>query len=159
MKLIPLSKGKFAKVDDCDFVMLNGLSWHLHQRGEVYYAVTLKFMGIGKYKMHRLLLGLTHKDGIIVDHIDGDGLNNQRSNLRIVTTQQNGFNRRNNINSFSKYKGVNYHKKQKTFRANIKINGKPIFIGNYKSEIDAARAYNEKAKELFGEFANINIIK
>ena len=90
------------------------------------------------------------------DHIDGNPLNNQKSNLRNATKSQNGMNRKSNRNSSSKYKGISWNKQNKKWRGEIQKNKKRYGLGYFKSEIEAARAYNKKALELFGEYARLN---
>ena len=95
-----------------------------------------------------------------VDHVDRDTKNNSLSNLRWVTNQQNGMNAsKTKSNTSSKYKGVYWDKQNKKWRSHIMIAGKRIHLGSFNSEEEAARNYNEKAIELFGEFASINIIE
>lgn len=112
--------------------------------------------------MHRFLMNIHPGDLQFVDHIDGNKLNNQISNLRIVTRQQNQFNQRINARKHSsKYKGVlwyDYHGTAK-WLAGIRFQRKRYHIGLFTNENDAARAYNVKAIELFGEYAQLNIIE
>ncbi len=141
MKEIQLTKGKVALVDDEDFECLN--------------------------KMHRLIMNVSDPK-IQIDHIDGNGLNNQKFNLRQCSSSQNSMNRRKLINTSSKYKGV--HKrtratKKKTYNywvAAIKVLGKLIFLGYFPftpdGEIQAALKYNKAAIKYKKEFAKINII-
>ena len=91
-----------------------------------------------------------------VDHIDGDRKNNKLSNLRWATPKENGANKTKRANTSSKYKGVHFNKKMLKWQANLRTNGKTYHIGCYNNEQDAARAYDEKAIEFFGEFAKIN---
>ena len=93
-----------------------------------------------------------------VDHIDRDPKNNSLSNLRWATNQQNGMNRTKQNNTSSPYKGVYWNKQHKKWQSNIKFNGKSIYLGLFNSEEAAARKYDQKAIELFGEFASINNI-
>ena len=102
--------------------------------------------------MHKLITG--YKE---TDHIDGNGLNNQRGNLRSVTDSQNQMNRK-NIRGTSKYKGVYWNKANKKWLARITINQKNIYIGYFLYEHNAAHAYNFKATELYGEYASLNPI-
>lgn len=97
---------------------------------------------------------------IICDHKDGDTLNNQRYNLRIVTKSQNNCNRISHRKSVSKYKGVSYDKSRSKWQSHIKDTKtkKHIFIGRFNNEQDAAIAYNNKASELHGEYARLNTI-
>lgn len=103
--------------------------------------------------MHRLILSAG--EGDIVDHINGDGLDNRRSNLRIVTTQQNAFNQKHHGGS-SRHKGVSYRSDTGTWRAYITMDGVRRYLGNFASEDDAALAYNNEAARLFGEYAKLN---
>ena len=91
-----------------------------------------------------------------VDHIDGDRKNNNLSNLRWATAEENQRNRLKQKNTSSIYKGVTYSKKNKKWEARIRINGKNKFIGYFKNEEDAGRAYDEKALQLFGDYAKLN---
>lgn len=111
--------------------------------------------------MHRLILGLTDPK-IEADHIDHDGLNNQRSNLRATTKRQNRYNSRKDSNSLSKYRGLRLTsrkwrgKNYRYWQARIMKDGISYHLGLFKNEEEAARAYDVKAKELFGEYANLN---
>ena len=107
------------------------------------------------YRAHRLIY-LYHYGYLpkFLDHIDGDQLNNNIENLRAVTLSQNQWNRKKIKITSSKYKGVT--KRSKKWEVCIKINKKSIYLGLFNSEIDAAIAYNEKAIELFGEYAKLN---
>jgi hypothetical protein len=161
MKEIQLTKGKIAFVDDADYEELNGYKWRLMPRPNGrFHVYRKKYIGAGKsvtIYLHQHLMG-TYGTGIQVDHRDGDGLNNQRDNLRKATNQQNQFNRHTyaHQNNSSKYKGVHLRKDTKKWSAQIKINQKVIRLGCFESETEAALAYNVKAKELFGEFACLN---
>lgn len=97
-------------------------------------------------------------NGMFTDHKDGDGLNNQRSNLRVCTIQQNNRNQRPRKGCSSSYKGVCYHKQIKRWRAYIDVDRKRINLGCYGDELSAAKAYNQEAQNLFGEFAKLNEI-
>jgi hypothetical protein len=142
-----------ALVDDEDFEKISQYKWHIDKCRQYFYAQAyIKINGRHKhFLMHKFLT--RHKQ---TDHIDGNGLNNQRRNLRAATTQQNQMNRKPLTNCTSRYKGVSYHKRGKIWQAYIKINGKTIHLGSFRLEIDAAKAYNKKAVELFGEFAKLN---
>lgn len=105
--------------------------------------------------MHRAIL--KPQKGKEVDHKDGDGLNNQKNNLRLATKSQNNQNqKRPHKNSTSKYKGVSWDKNHKKWLSQIKINYQNIYLGLFDCEIEAANKYNQKARELFGEFACLN---
>ena len=155
---IPLTQGKVALIDDDMYDRVSRFNWIAHKNGRMYYAesafqVNLKFVTLS---MHRLVMG--YPDGNI-DHINHDGLDNRRENLRVCTVAQNGMNRQKNVNGSSKYRGVRYVGKVNRWRANIKLNGKKINVGSFLTEIEAALAWNKKALELFGEFANLNVIE
>lgn len=104
--------------------------------------------------MHReVMLAAAHER---VDHINHDTLNQQRSNLRICTTGQNGANRQIQVNNTSGYKGVDWHKRHGKWRTQVQVNGKSVHIGVYNSPVDAALAYDRAAIEYNGEFALTN---
>jgi hypothetical protein len=154
VRLIPLTQGKFAIVDEEDYPELSRHTWHLNScnKGPVQYAArTSKGKAI---LMHRFLTNAP-KD-LCVDHIDHNGLNNTKRNLRLCTHAQNQKNIRSKRGSTSKYKGVSFRKKINRFIAEVSLKGKRYYLGCYKDEVDAAKVYDKKAKELFGEFAYLN---
>jgi hypothetical protein len=162
MKTIPLSQGLFALVDDADFEELSKYKWHAKKSRNTWYASRYVSYKHGKQEnmlMHRQLLPSATE----VDHKDGDGLNNQRYNLRVATTGQNLRNRSSTIGS-SGYKGVSWHKSHSCWRAYIgspkgsfKYDGTPRrYLGHFKTKEEAALAYDAAAKQLFGEFAKLN---
>lgn len=153
MKQIPLSKGSVALVDDADYDSMIRHSWHLQTSGT---SDRLYARNGNRQMMHRLILGLNPGDVREADHIDGDGLNNQRSNLRVVTHSENLRNTLRYRGSFSKYKGVWYDKRNKRYRAAVMHQGNTITAGSFKAEEDAATAYNFAAYELFGELGKYN---
>jgi len=106
--------------------------------------------------MHRFIVGCA--EGLQVDHIDGNGLNNLRENLRICSNNQNQYNQRPRTNGSSRFKGVSWHKNEKVWQATIKFNGRQTWLGQFNSEERAAMAYNEAARRMFGEFALLNIV-
>jgi hypothetical protein len=107
--------------------------------------------------IHRLVMDAPK--GMYVDHINGNALDNRKSNLRLCTNAQNCRNTGPYLNNKSGYRGVCWHKRDKQWRAQIKHNGKVIWIGGYQDKEEAARAYDNKALELQGEFANLNFPK
>jgi len=155
MKEINLTQGLVALVDDKDFKALNRHKWNALKHGDICYAVrTIAVSGKRtSLYMHVEIMG---KKGI--DHIDHNGLNNQRNNLRFCTVSENMMNRSKQENASSIYKGVCFHKITGKWMAHIRINGKRIHLGLFISEVDAAKAYNAKAIELFCGFAHLNII-
>ena len=154
-KKIPLTQGMFALVDDEDFKELSKHKWHIRKKKYTFYArARIEIDGNRKLVyMHRIIMDAP-KDRQI-DHKNGDGLDNQRSNLRFCTNGQNQHNRRKGKGT-SKYKGVHWLKDNKRWRASIGFNKKLINLGCYDNETDAAKAYDRKALELFGEFARTN---
>ena len=172
MKLIPLygrnGHGKFAEVDDSDYECLMQWRWYgcYYNVSSNLYVVCNYYEGNGKHstrKMHQVLLGC--KNGMVVDHVDGDGLNNQRSNLRFCTRAENSRNKRKYKNGSSKYPGVTAHlpKNQnytKRWFARIQVNKKSIFLGSFpytpQGEVLANEAYRSAAKKYFGDFARVN---
>lgn len=155
MKEIQLTQGKVALVDDDNFETLNQYKWFAVKLGNVFYArrnISVNGKRSGQF-MHNIIMG---RKG--VDHIDRDGLNNKVSNLRFCTKSENGMNRCKQRNTTSIYKGVSFHKRNNNWKASIRLEGKDIYLGCFTNEVDAAKAYNAKAIELFGEFANLNII-
>ncbi len=162
MKQIPLTQGKIALVDDEDFEWLSKLKWSVRKTRKNFYAQR----NISKTKigdmvaMHRQIMMLKKGDGIHVDHINGNGLDNRRCNLRECTNQQNHFNTRTTTGS-SKYKGVCRvtRPQRKKWLAQIMLNAKHHFIGYFNDEVMAAKAYDKKAIELFGKYAYLNFPK
>ena len=153
MREIRLTQGRVALVDDEDFEILSHHKWYAAKGGNTFYA-TRNITVDGKRKTIRMQWEVM--GGKSIDHIDGDGLNNTRSNLRFCTQGENTMNRRKQENASSIYKGVSYYKPYKNWKARIIINRKEIHLGYFDTEIEAAKAYNAKAVELFLEFANLN---
>jgi hypothetical protein len=161
MKFIKLTQGKIAIVDDEDYDFINQWKWQfIKNKSENIYAYRRFWDAENKIMkhvlMHRLIMKLTDKN-IFIDHIDHNGLNNQKSNLRFCTKSQNGANRKSAL-GVSKFLGVAPHGGN-GWQSQICKDRKKIYIGKYKTEEEAALAYNKKALELFGEFAKLNIIK
>lgn len=162
MKKIKLTQGKFALVDDDIFEYLNQWKWY-YSKG---YACRTQRYGLRKENkhltiaMHRIIMNVV--EGKVIDHINRDTLDNRKENLRIGSQQQNTFNSRKSLNNTSGYKGVfemkSGYKRNKPWMAQIMFNRKSIFIGYFLNKKQAALAYNQKAKELFGEFSRLNKI-
>lgn len=159
MKEIKLTQGKVALVDDADFEWLNQWKWFAAKCGNTFYAHRNEEVDGRKrtIRMHRLILGVTDPK-VFVDHERGDGLNNQRYNLRMATQRQNSQNRKPQAGSASKYKGVSFNARLKKWLAQIRVGSSLIHIGCYKQEEDAALAYNEAAIKHHGEFARLNVV-
>lgn len=158
MKQIPLTQGKYALVDDEDYEYLNQWKWQAYtsKTRQTYYATRTDRTNIKRTVfMHKEILNSDKE----VDHIDGNGLNNQKSNLREAEHFQNVFNQRRRITNTSGFKGVIKRTKwygNKPWRARISVKGKRIDLGCYTTAEEAALVYDQKAKELYGEFANLN---
>lgn len=158
-KSIPLSKGRFALVDDDDYERLAKWTWHsAASYGHAVRRKVVSELAPGEKKgavwMHREVMNTP--DGMITDHINGNPLDNRKENLRICTSLQNSRNARVRIDSISGYKGVSFRKDHQVWRARIQVDGKLIHLGHFRTPEDAARAYDEAAKEYFGEFAVLN---
>ena len=144
-RLIPLTEGKYVIVDEEDYDKVKSISWkYLNGR----YAANSK-----EGLMHRLIMNAPK--GKLIDHINRDKLDNRKANLRFCTQQQNSFNSAPRKGT-SKYKGVSWDKKYNKWVANLMHNSKTIKIGLFDSELLAAEVYDERAKEIFGEFAYLN---
>lgn len=156
MKRIKLTQGKVALVDDADYKWLNRWRWYARKGRSSFYVTR----SIGNrpnntmMQMHRIIMKA--KKGQEIDHRDGNGLNNQKSNLRFCTHGQNKMNCVKKVNSSSKYKGVYWHQPSGKWIARINLNKKRFHLGSFDSEYKAACVYDEKAKELFKEFAKPN---
>jgi len=155
MKFIPLTKGKFTIVDDKNYEWLNQWKWQIDSDGYAVRSVSIKEEYKGnKKRMHRVIMNTP--EGMETDHINGNRLDNRRQNLRICTRAENVRNCKKHRDNHSGYKGVYWNKREKKWRASIRIGKQDIHLGYFKSTIEAARAYNKKAKKLFGKFARIN---
>ncbi len=161
MKLIPLSVnkkrthyGKYSvQVDDEDYDWLMKYKWSvIIATNGLYAAGSVDGKNIS---MHRFILGITDRK-LVADHVDKNGLNNQRSNLRIATWFQNNSYRQSAKNSSSKYLGVSRISKSNKWKAAIGYNNQNIYLGVYSTEIEAAKVYDKKSIELHGEFATLN---
>jgi hypothetical protein len=151
MALIPLTQGLSAQVDDADVPLLSGYRWHAFKTGHSYYARS----SYGLY-MHRVIFGLGKGDRDEVDHINGDGLDNRRANLRRCSHAENLRNQRRQ--SSSRPKGVSYRpdKGSKCWHARIKIAGVTKHLGYFATPEQAAEAYNRAARAAFGVYAKTN---
>ena len=154
---IELTKGKFALIDAEDFPLVSQHTWHAVRRRNTFYAIT-DVRKEGKrtdLRMHRLILGLTDPE-ICTDHINHNGLDNRRTNLRICTNAENQHNAILHTGNKSGYKGVSFFGATRKWRARIMVYDRRKTIGYYDSPEDAARAYDATALEYFGEFAATN---
>lgn len=156
-KELILSQGKVALVDDEDYEWLNQWKWYalVNNRG-TFYAVRSEY-GPQKRKtiiLHRVIL--IAPVGMHVDHINGDGLDNRRCNLRLSTNSENLSNRTRTKKNTSGFKGVYWYKSNKKWTAQICVNFRKIYLGMYDDPKEAAHAYDKAAIEHFGEFAKTN---
>jgi len=153
---IPLTQGLYALVDGEDYGWLNQHKWCVTKpkTGHTYYA--MRVSSKKTIEMHWEILGLEKGDKQWSDHQNGNGLDNRRCNLRPCISSQNHQNQKPIRGGTSKYKGVSWHKNAGKWQAHIKYYGKSKNLGYFSSEIEAAKAYNRAAKELFGEFAWLN---
>lgn len=151
MKRIPLTQGKFALVDDEDFAELSKVKW-CFSKGYAVRSVRLEKRGT--ILMHREILSA--KKGQECDHINMNGLDNRRANLRVCTRAENARNRPKDRDNTTGFKGVALEKRTGKYVAQIHILGKHYHFGTFKSAKEAALAYNEAAPKYFGEFAQLN---
>lgn len=157
MKQIPLTRGKFAIVDDEDFDWLSQWKWYARKSRNTFYAERHISRENDKritIRMHREVCGTPPR--METDHRDGDGLNNCRSNLRVATQSQNNANQRKLRSASSKYKGVWRDGVRRKWEARIRVNYRKIFLGYFEGEEEAAKAYDKAAQKFFGEFARLN---
>lgn len=166
-KKIPLTQGLYALVDDKDFERVNQYKWYALKHGRTFYAVRHLTLRSAKesretglprqalVRMHRFIMNAP--DGVEVDHKDHNGLNNQIINLRFCMHEQNVLNQLPQVGKSSQYRGIYWNKQKGKWVTLIGYNEKRIYLGAFNAEEDAARAYDAKAKELFGEFAYSNL--
>lgn len=152
MKEIHLTKNQISFVDDADYASVKSKNWGAHKYPNSWYAssrINGKTTGL-----HSFLL--KPPAGFVVDHIDGNGLNNQRSNLRIATPSENMRNQRRHADSASKYKGVWKVKDCNRWAVRLWDGTKRHYVGLFKDEIEAAKTYDFIANQVFGAFAHLN---
>ena len=153
---IPLTQGRFAKVDPEDYIWLSQFRWHCKTNINATYAVrTITVAGKSKrIYMHRQIMNTPAH--LVCDHINHNGLDNRKQNLRNCTITQNNANSRSARGASSKYKGVSWNKKRKKWAAYIKKGKKQTRLGFFEDETEAAIAYDKATKKYQGEFANLN---
>lgn len=137
-------------VDDEDFDYLNQFYWQVDR----YKTVQTHKNDTGERLIHRLIM--KPPKGVEIDHIDGNRLNNQKSNLRFATSSQNKINRGARKDNKSGYKGVSWHKQNKNWTARLMINGKYQHLGSFKDISEAVQVYNQSALKHYGEYAWLN---
>lgn len=151
---IPGTKGMHILIDSEDYEEISKYWWNCHKFKNSFDA----FSGWAKniFRMHRMIM--KSPDLLHVDHINGNGLDNRKSNLRICTRKQNSMNRRPNKIGASQYKGVYWKKENQKWAAQLGSNPR-YYLGYFGTEKEAAEAYNKKALEIYGEFAQFNMIE
>lgn len=166
VKQIPVSQGETALVSDVDGDLIKH-SWYLKVGSD---RLKYAHRGNGKNEkgrwtnkaLHRevmeRIIGRTLRSDEDVDHIDGNGLNNARDNLRVTTASQNCANRRVNRDSKSGYKGVTWNEGHKKWEVSVCFHKRKFYLGSFTDKHEAARAYNAKAYELHGQYARLNMI-
>lgn len=157
MKEISLTLGKVALVDDDDYERIVRHKWQFYPYNAGY-AVRKGSKRNGEprtVRMHREIMNAPK--GVQIDHINGNGLDNRKSNLRFANTQQNAFNREKpSVNCSSKYKGVLKRRDDSNWVVRIKYNNRQFHLGTYQSETYAAAVYNVAAHIMFGSYCRIN---
>lgn len=143
---------KVALVDDDKFDFVSQWEWLLVEQDGLFYAV--RYENLKAIAMHRAILGTPR--GVLTDHKDGDGLNNQFLNLRLCTHAQNMRNRTKKAPASSKFKGIYWNSAKGKWSGQVWLEGKKHYLGYFASETEAARAYDELAAKLHGEFAKLN---
>jgi hypothetical protein len=154
---IPLTKEKYAVVDPDDYQRLSEYNWHVKKTAHTLYAKRSARTGntMTQIYMHRCVIKLPA--GMVADHINHNGLDNRKANLRPVTRAQNSQHKKKiNTKSRSMYKGIYYDRRDKVWCARITCNGKTTHLGSFKDEIEAAKTYDQAAKKYHGQFAGLN---
>lgn len=146
-RAVPLTAGKYALVDEEDYERV--MQYRFRLNGKYAYNDKLSYL-------HRFIMNCPK--GMVVDHINHNTLDCRKSNLRVCTHQQNLMNMKSNKKGTSKYKGVSYRPEGNKWESCIRINNKTIHLGLFNDEIEAAMAYNKKAKEVFKGFCNLNVL-
>lgn len=163
MKIIELTQDKVALVDDEDYDVLMEHKWCAHWNYTKWYAVSrinAKVTKMHKFLLHSEAAYIHGKYALLeIDHVDGDGLNNQRNNLRWVSRTENLRNRVANKSSSSQYVGVYFEQYTQRWCAAIKVDGKTFKIGRFDNEYDAALARDKVALDMWGNIAKMNVLE
>lgn len=161
MKTIIINNGQLISVEDDDFERLSMFTWYQYNGSHVYRCEKSKsgvLTNSGNVRTEHISVAneIFGTRGKKYDHKDLNPLNNLRDNIRPATSGQNGMNRRKFMNGHSQYKGPSFYKAKGKWISQIMKDGKNYWLGYFDTDIDAAKAYDKKAIELFGEFANLN---
>jgi len=155
---IYLGEGEWTILDQEDYYHFREFNWRLFGNGCNLYAVRdakIEPKRTRTVYLHREILKAPK--GLLVDHRNGNGLDNRRGNIRLATYSQNNCNRRRDKSKCtSRYHGVYYEKQKRKWVARIYYKGKSLWLGGFDNEIDAARVYDAAAKKYYGEFAHLN---
>lgn len=150
---LTLSRGLVALIDAADLPLVGEYKWSALRGTRTFYATRSLRLANGaraSQRLHQLILGITG-----IDHIDGNGLDNRRTNLRLASKEENGANQR-KTRGTSAFKGVSWNKRNSRWEAKVQVSGRLRHLGSYRDEIEAALAYDAAAREMFGEFAALN---
>ena len=158
-KKIPLTKGKSAIVDNNDYDILAKYSWYSNESSTTPYAYRSRWIS-GENRsveipMHHVVMNCVGR-GEEVDHINGNGLDNRKENLRFVTRAQNNWNQKPRNCTSSRYKGVSWNKRREYWESYIQVNNRKHHLGSYQNEEMAALAYDLSALCMRGEYARVN---
>ena len=157
MRILKATGGEKILIDNDDYKWAKYFSWTVTWGSVNKNVASVRTYETG-FRLCRVIMEVVN--GQIVDHVNGNGLDNQKNNLRICTRRENLFNKKKYLSGKNRFKGV-YKRKliyKNTWEARINFNKKPIYLGDFSNEIDAAKAYNERAKKLYGQFAKLNIV-